>query len=267
MRSYYSVFKIRLMIGMQYRIAAFAGIITQFFWGFMSIMVFEAFYLSSAKTPSISLEQIVTYIWLQQAFLNLIMLWFRDNEIFDNITSGNIAYELCRPCNLYGFWYSKILGQRLSGAMLRCLPVLVIAYFLPGPYNLSLPYSFTTCILFIITLTLGLFILVAISMLIYISVFKTMSPAGSLLVFALIGEFFSGMTIPIPLMPQWLQNISNILPFRLAVDLPFRVYSNHIPIMGALEAIAIQVLWLGILIVGGNQLMKRVLRNIVIQGG
>ena len=44
MRVYASVLKLRLLIGMQYRAAALAGVATQFFWGFISIMVFEAFY-------------------------------------------------------------------------------------------------------------------------------------------------------------------------------------------------------------------------------
>ncbi|MDP4170632.1 MAG: ABC transporter permease, partial [Bacillota bacterium] len=85
MRAYYSVFKLRLLIGMQYRAAAFAGVATQFFWGFMYIMIFEAFYKHAIHNQPISLKQLVTYMWLQQSFLAFIMLWFRDNEIFNTI--------------------------------------------------------------------------------------------------------------------------------------------------------------------------------------
>ena len=215
MKAYLSVFRLRLANGLQYRSAALAGIATQFFWGFIIIMVFQAFYSQSTATQPISLSQLIAYVWIQQAFLSFIMLWFRDNELFQLITSGNIAYELCRPSGLYGFWYAKLLAQRLSSAALRCLPILVVAVFLPQPYRLPLPPDLTTAALFIITLILGLFIIVAISMLIYISTFVTMSAAGSLLMFGVIGEFLAGMVIPIPLMPTWLQSIVNVLPFRL----------------------------------------------------
>ncbi|UVI32775.1 ABC transporter permease [Paenibacillus spongiae] len=267
MKMYASVFKLRLYNGLQYRSAALAGIATQFFWGFIIIMVFEAFYGQLAGSAPISLKQLITYIWLQQSFLAFIMLWFRDNELFQLITTGNIAYELCRPSDLYGFWYAKLLAQRLASAMLRSLPILIVAFFLPQPYRLSLPPDPSTLLLFVITLILGLFVLVSISMLIYISVFVTMSPVGSLLMFGVIGEFFAGMVIPIPLMPTWLQQIANLLPFHLAADFPFRVYSGHIPKEEALTGIITQLIWLAALVGFGSIAMRRALRRVVVQGG
>lgn len=266
MKPYLSVFKIRLINGLQYRTAALAGMATQFFWGFIFIMIYEAFYSQSGVQP-ISLSELVSYIWLQQAFLVFIMLWYRDGELFQLITSGNIAYEICRPCSLYGFWYAKLLAQRISGALLRCMPILMIAFFMPAPYRLQLPPDTVTLLLFIINLLLGLLILVSISMMIYISVFITMSPVGSMLMIGVVGEFFSGMVIPIPLMPPWLQRIVYVLPFRLSADLPFRVYTGHIPKGEALTGILLQLLWLGILVILGQRALKRVLSHVVVQGG
>lgn len=267
MRAYQSIFKLRMNVGLQYRAAALAGVATQFFWGFIIIMVYQAFYAQSLIDAPISLAQLVTYVWLQQSFLSFVMLWFRDNELFHLITTGNIAYELCRPSDIYGFWYAKLLAQRISSALLRSFPILIVAFFLPEPYRFTLPSDLKTFILFAITLILGLFILVSISMLIYISVFVTMSPMGSLLLFGVFGEFCAGMTIPIPLMPTWMQNIVSILPFRWTADFPFRVYSGHIPNEEALMGIVIQLTWLIVLIVLGKFLMTRALRRVVVQGG
>jgi ABC-2 type transport system permease protein len=267
MKVYYSVLKLRLLYGLQYRAAALAGVATQFFWGFMYIMIFEAFYDHSLYTPPISLKELITYIWLQQAFLAFIMLWFRDNELFHLITSGNIAYELCRPCDMYGFWYAKLLAQRLSSALLRCFPILIVAFLLSDPYRMTVPPNFAAGVLFLLSLILGLLLLVAISMFIYISVFITMSPVGSLLVFGVIGEFFAGLIIPIPLMPEWLQNVAYLLPFRLTADFPFRVYSGHIPQNEAIIGIFEQFVWLMILVWLGRIAMNKVLRRVVVQGG
>jgi ABC-2 type transport system permease protein len=204
---------------------------------------------------------------LQQAFLAFIMLWFRDNELMEMITSGNIAYELCRPCELYGFWYAKLLAQRLSSALLRCFPILLVSFFLPKPYNLTLPPSLSALLLFLSALLLGLFLLVAISMFIYISVFVTLSPMGSLLVFGVLGEFFAGLVIPIPLMPAWLQQIANILPFRWTADFPFRVYSGQIPQHDAIIGILIQLVYLLFLVWLGRIALNSVLKKVVVQGG
>lgn len=267
MKAYFSVFKLRLINGLQYRIAALAGIATQFFWGFMFIMIYEAFYNSTTQVPPISLHQLITYVWLQQAFLAFIMLWFRDGEIFNLITSGNIAYELCRPCGIYGFWYAKLLAQRLSGALLRCFPILFVAFLLPEPYNMTLPQDFSTFCMFMISLILGLMVVVSISMLIYISVFITMSPTGSLLMIGVLGEFLAGSIIPVPLMPEWLQRIVYLLPFRYTADMPFRVYSGNIPHNEALTGILIQLLWILVLAFIGNMALKKALRRVIIQGG
>lgn len=267
MKPYFSVLKLRLLNGLQYRAAAAAGIATQFFFGFIIIMVFQAFYSHASGNQPMSLDEVIAYVWLQQAFLALVMLWYRDNELFDLITSGNIAYELCRPCDLYGFWYAKLLAQRLSSAFLRSFPILIVAFLLPKPYKLVFPPDFLSLLAFILALTFGLFVLVSISMFIYISVFITMSPAGSLLLFAVLGEFFSGLVIPIPLMPTWVQTIASALPFRWTVDFPFRVYSGQISPVQAFYGIIIQLIWLAVLLIFGKFLFGKAIRKLVIQGG
>ena len=48
MKKYLSFFKLRFVMGMQYRAAALAGVCTQFFWGLMEVMIFSAFYEADA---------------------------------------------------------------------------------------------------------------------------------------------------------------------------------------------------------------------------
>lgn len=267
MITYLSLFKMRLTQGLQYRVAAFAGILTQFFWGFMYIMIYQAFYQSTNTIQPISLHQLITTVWLQQSLLALIMLWFRNNEIIKLITKGDIAYELCRPVDLYGMWFSRLAAQRLSSALLRFFPILLIAYFLPYPYNFSLPNNFVTFILFLITLVLGLFIVISLSMLIYISMFYTLSGVGSILIFGVIGEFLAGLTIPIPLMPKTLKIITYLLPFRYTSDLPFRIYAGNIAYKEAIISIFVQIFWIITLYIIGKLWLKKALNKVVIQGG
>jgi ABC-2 type transport system permease protein len=132
---------------------------------------------------------------------------------------------------------------------------------------MSLPPSLAALVLFIVTLVLGLLVIVAISMLIYISVFWTMSPTGSILMIGVAGEFFAGMVIPVPLMPIWLQKVAYLLPFRWTADFPFRVYSGQIGQFEALWGVLVQLLWLVILIGVGIWSLRKALRQVVIQGG
>ncbi|MHB1484214.1 MAG: ABC transporter permease [Saccharofermentanales bacterium] len=267
MRKYLAVFRMRLISGMQYRVAAWAGVCTQFFWGFLYIMIYTAFYKSSSAEPPMPYSQLVSYIWLQQAFLAIIMLWWQDNELLSNITSGNIAYELCRPYDLFTFWISRLLAMRVSNVMLRCLPILLIAFILPKPYGISLPPDISAFLMFVLSLSLALVLVIAISMFIYILTFITLSPVGSRLIIGVAAEFLAGSVIPIPLMPKTLQNILNWFPFRYTADLPFRIFSGNIGYSEAISGMLIQLTWIAALLFAGSMAFKKIMRRVVIQGG
>ena len=135
MKKYISFFGLRLNMGLQYRVAAAAGIVTQFVWGFMECFVFRAFYEPNPAAFPMEFKAMVSYIWLQQAFLAFFATWMMDNDIFDSILSGNIAYELCRPVSIYNMWFAKNAATRISRALLRCMPILIVAFILPEPFK------------------------------------------------------------------------------------------------------------------------------------
>ncbi|MBP7401729.1 MAG: ABC-2 family transporter protein [Clostridia bacterium] len=267
MRAYTSYFRLRLRSGLTYRTAAWAGVATQFFFGFLFLMIYDAFYRSGTGTQPISMPQLAVYVWLQQAFLSLIMLWFRDSELFGLILNGNVAYELCRPVDLYGFWYARLLAQRVAAAALRCVPLLAVAAVLPRPFRLGPPASVASFLGFLGTMLLGLLIVVTLTMLIYVLTFVTMSPAGTSQVFSVVAEFLSGGVIAIPLMPEGLQRAAYFLPFAYTADLPFRVYSGHIPSAEVPLLMLRQGAWAAVLAAAGYAALHRILRRVTVQGG
>ena len=266
LKGYFSVFRIRMISSLQYRAAAIAGLTTQFFWGFMLIMIFEAFY-ASGGAQDFSFGSLVTYIWLQQAFLMFFIVWLRDRELGDIIINGNISYELVRPHSVYSFWFAKLLGSKLSGGLLRFPLVIIVAFLLPAPYNLSLPASSGAFVMFLASLLLGLVLTTCIVMLMYISMFKTHNLVGSFVLFGITTDFFGGHYLPIPLMPAGLQDITNFLPFRYTSDLPFRIYSGHIAGTEAYYGILLEIMWILVLFALGHLLMHRVSKKVVVYGG
>lgn len=267
MKKYLSFFRIRFAAGLQYRAAAWAGIATQFAWGAMTILMFHAFYQNGSNVFPMEFRALSTYIWLQQALLALFMAWSFDNEIFESITTGSVAYELCRPCGIYAMWFVKNMALRLARVVLRCVPILVVAAFLPAPFGMTLPVSLEAGVLFAISLGMGFFVMLAFIMLIYASVFYTISPTGIRALTASIVEFLSGALIPIPFYPRELQKILNLLPFASMQNTPFLIYTGHLSTGEALERMGLQALWLGGLVCLGVLLINRALKKVVIQGG
>ena len=137
MKKYISYFRMWLVMGLQYRAAAFGGVVTQFFWGFMEIAAMHAFMESDPSAYPMTMEATCSYIWFQQAFIAMLSARIFDGEILESVRSGNIAYELCRPVRIYDLWFFRSTASRLSGAGLRCLPILLVAVFLPKSYRLS----------------------------------------------------------------------------------------------------------------------------------
>lgn len=267
MKKYLSFLQLRFIMGLQYRAAALAGIATQFFFGFMRIMIFHAFYQSDPSSFPMDFSATVNYIWLQQAFLAFFMVWMMENEIFDSIINGNIAYELCRPINIYTMWFSRSIATRLSKAVLRCFPILILVTFLPYPYGLQAPAGPLHFFLFLLTLILGLAVTVSFCTLIYVLTFFTISPEGLRILSISIIEFFAGEIIPLPFFPKKLQTLMEILPFAAMQNVPLRIYSGNMSYPEMQKAILLQIFWLIILIFIGKSLCYLAEKKITVQGG
>lgn len=266
-QKYLSFFRLRFSMGLQYRAAALAGVITQFAWGFLAILAYHAFYRSDPTAFPMSLQATANYIWMQQAFLALFMMWVVDNDIFEAIRSGNVAYTLCRPVDLYAMWFMQNASTRLSRVLLRCAPILLVALFLPPSYGLSLPADLTSTLLFLPALLLGALVAIAFTVIVYILTFFTTSPQGIRMIMLSLSEFLCGFVIPLPFFPDGLRQIVQMLPFAAMGNVPLRVYSGDIAGSDALFAIGLQIFWLFALILLGRLLMKKALRRVVVQGG
>ena len=114
MRKYLAFFRLRFSTGLQYRAAAVAGIVTQFFWGAMELLAFRAFYQADPEAFPMSFQATASYVWMQQAFLALFAAWMFENEIFQCIRDGSVAYELCRPVDLYAMWFARSAANSSS---------------------------------------------------------------------------------------------------------------------------------------------------------
>lgn len=267
MKKYISFFRLRFSMGIQYRAAAAAGIVTQYAWGFLEIMVFFAFYEADASAFPMTLSQTVTYVWLQQSFFCLFVAWMMENEIFDTIMNGNIAYELCHPVKIYYMWLSRSLANRVSRTVLRSFPILLVAVLLPSPWGISAPASLFHFVVFTAALLLGLGVTVAFCTLVYILAFFTVSAQGLRIFFTSVVEFLAGGIIPLPFLPDGLRLVLELLPFASMQNVPLRVYSGNMSGTEMRNAIALQIFWLAMLVLLGQLLCKLAEKRITVQGG
>lgn len=267
MKKYLSFLRLKFSMGLQYRAAALAGVVTQFAWGGLKILMFAAFYRENPAAFPMKFEALSSYIWLEEATLALFTIWGMEYGIFDCITNGNVVYELCRPINIYNMWFARGIGHRYANVVLRCIPVLVLAILLPKPYGLVLPSHIEVWVLFIISMILASLVTISLCMLIYITCFFTISPMGIRIITANVFEFLRGGVIPIPFFPPAIARAMECLPFAAMQNVPFRIWSGDISGIKLIESMGLQVFWFVILTLMGKLLCARAMRKICVQGG
>jgi ABC-2 type transport system permease protein len=266
LKAYLSVIRLRFAVQLQYRAAAAAAFFTQVFFGFIRVMVFHAFYAFNTTPQPISLEQAITYSWLVQATFRM-QPWLGDQEVIDMIRSGNVAYELCRPVELYFIWYCRLISLRVVPMMMAGVPLFILAALLPASFGLSLPGSVAAAVAWIISMLMALLLGCAISNLITISTLWTIAGDGMQRIFPAFIMILSGAIVPLAYFPDGMQVFLKIFPFSGLVDTPFRFYLGMIPASDLLSFVLLQLAWTAFFIFVGIALMRMAVKRVVIQGG
>jgi ABC-2 type transport system permease protein len=270
MKPFLAILSARFRMMLQYRAAALAGLWTQCFFGLVMVMVYESFYVSSGRAQPMNLSQVISYVWLGQALL-AVLPWNVDIEIRGMVRSGAIAYELCRPVDLYNLWYARAMAWRTAPAVLRAVPMVLIAtLLLPalglGDWRLRLPMPLAG-LSFAAAIGCTVLLSSAITTLVNISLLWTIAGEGvNVLLMALV-TLLSGMIVPLPLFPTWAQPILMLLPFAGLVDLPYRIYNGNIAPGSVPWVLLHQLVWTGVLVLLGRWLLARGMRRVVVQGG
>jgi ABC-2 type transport system permease protein len=248
---------------LQYRAAAVAGFGTQLFWGFIRVMIFSAFFASARGPMPMNLSEVITYVWLGQAMLMILPLRV-GNEVEEMVRTGNVAFELLRPVDLYGLWFARAVASRTAPTLLRSVPMFVLALLF---FGMAPPASAASGLAWIAATIGAVAVGASITTLLSVMLLWTMSGRGASQLLMACTWVFSGLVIPLPFYPEWAQPVLNFLPFRGMMDIPFRLYMGHIPAAEAPALLAHQVAWTLAIVMIGRMLLARGMRRLVVQGG
>lgn len=263
MNGYFSLFFTRSKLLFQYRRAAAAAILTRIFWGIIKLWILQAFYSFSQSPQPITLSQAATFIWLGQALIQMLP-WNFDKELERQIRDGSIAYELLRPLHLYGLIYSRVLALRFAPTLLGLIPVLLTGWLF---FDLGPPASPEAFAAFIFSTLLGCLLAASITALVQITLFWTLSGEGIQRLIPHTTVLLSGMIVPLPLFPDFIQPFILLQPFRGIIDIPARLYTGVIPLTDLPQALLFQIIWCLILTLCGQYLVRKATSQIVLEGG
>ena len=263
MRAYLSVFRMRWKMELQYRGAVVGGFICQVFFGLILVALYRALY--AGKPQAMPLSSVTTYVWLQQAFFR--MLLSSDDDLREKIRTGNIAYDLCRPVQMYGYYYARIAAQKLLGSLLRAAPMLIFALLLPEGWGLAAPASFPALLASVAGLLLGLLCVCALENVTMAFSMRTLDPRGVQAMLILLMTLLAGNILPLTLFPDAWQKVITLLPYAQILDAPIRLYTGEWPLSQASRVLILQAAWSAALIGLGLLLWRSNQKKMILQGG
>ena len=263
MNAYASTFRMRWKMETQYRGAAFGGLFCQLFFGLFLIALYRALYAGNPQSMPVS--AIVTYVWLQQAFFR--MLLSDDEDLLSKIQTGSIAYDLCRPLNLYGYYYVRAMAQKALGSIMRSVPMILVAVLLPGGWGLSAPASVPALLCALVAVFLGLLCVCAMTNITMGLTMRTLDSRGVRAMLNLLMMTFSGNILPLTLFPDSWQRVITLLPYAQLLDAPIRLYTGEWALSQAPQVLLTQLLWAMLMACLGMLIWKRNQKHMIVQGG
>lgn len=265
-RTYFSFFRMRFLTLLQYRTAALAGATTNWAFGLMRVMVMCAFYASADRGQPLSMQQSVTYIWLSQMMIG-ILPWNLEKDISNSVITGQVAYELTRPIDIYSMWFARTLAYRTAPTIMRAVPQFIVcAYLVTDEYAMRLPDA-AALGAYLAALIGAIVLSVSITSLMHAYVMILQRVDGLVRLVNSLAELLSGMIVPLALMPDALALFLKFQPFAGVVDLPAQIFCGSMPPSDVWQVIAVQAAWSAVFILAGRALTKRGIGRTVLAGG
>ncbi len=253
----------RWKMELQYQGAVVGGLICQILFGLIYVGLYNALYHS--KPQAMPIETVSTYVWLQQAFFR--MLLASDGDLLDKIRTGGIAYDMCRPMNLYFYYYFRVMAQKLLGSLLRAAPMLLFAALLPKGWGIMPPAGPAALMLAVLGLFLGLLCMCALENITMAFTMRTLDSRGVQAMLNLLMMLLSGNVLPLTLYPDSWQKVITFLPYAQLLDAPIRLYTGQWAVSAAPFILLRQAAWAAALILLGSLFWRKNQKRLVVQGG
>ena len=263
MRLYVELAKKSFQRQVAYRSATLAGFVTNLFFGALRAAILIAVYGAHTAVAGYSIGDAITYAGLTQAMIGTTALWGW-YDMIRSIKSGEVASDLAKPFDYYNFWLAQDVGRGLYQLLARGVTIM-LAFALM--FGISLPGTIGQWLLLVMSVALALPLSFAWRFLISATAFWLTDAIGFARMAYFLMTFPSGFIVPIAFMPDWLQAVCRATPFPSFVDTPVEIYLGHAHGIHAIALMAIQVVWLLVLIALGRLAAEAGRRKLTIQGG
>jgi ABC-2 type transport system permease protein len=247
-----------------YRQATVAGAFTNTVFGFMRCYVLLSVTDAAGGVAGYDRAQLVTFVFAGQGLIAVVNFW-STADLADRVRTGDVTADLLRPLDLMVGYLAEDLG-RAGYATLTRFVVPVLAGMLA--FDFYLPGHAWTYPLFAVSSLLGVLVCGTCRYVVNLTAFWLLDIRGPRQLWMVACGTCSGLTFPLPLLPDWLATVLWVCtPFPALLQAPLDVLVERGGTGHAVALIAGQLVWVGIVIGLARAVQRRALRRLVIQGG
>ncbi|SHN42330.1 ABC-2 type transport system permease protein [Cryptosporangium aurantiacum] len=237
-----------------------ASACTNSVFGFLKTYVLLAAAAATGTAAGYDAAELAMFAWASQGLLGVVQL-FSWVEVADRIRTGDIVTDLLRPVNPLVAFLAADLGRAGHALVIRLtVPIALGALFFP----LRWPAQARTWLWLVISVVLATVTSFATRYLVNLLAFWWLDARGPNTLWLFGGSLFSGLAVPIPFFPEWVQTVLWCTPFPWMLQAPLDVLLERgSPVAlvcgGALAA--------GVMLAAASLLQRIALRRLVVQGG
>jgi ABC-2 type transport system permease protein len=247
-----------------YRLANWTGIAVNVFFLLVHAQVLLAFFRARPGALGWSPQEAVLYFTTSEALLMVVGIFpdYRYN-LSERIRTGEVVTDLARPVTLFWRDVAERYGTALYYLIARFPPVYLTGMWL---YGVTPPLQLET-LLFPVSLVLAIGVSAGLWYIVCSSAYFRDIASGELTALMFANTLLGGMVVPLDFYPDWLQAISNALPFRATLYTPVALFAGKLSGEALVFGLLHQLLWLGALSAVALRIESRGLRRLATQGG
>jgi ABC-2 type transport system permease protein len=246
-----------------YRAATVAGLVTNFFFGILRASILVALYGTQTQVEGISVNGVITYAALTQAVIGYLSL-FNWYDLMITVYTGEVGSDLLKPMSYLGYWMARDLGRAAVQLVFRGFTVMAGYALL---FDLTWPQGTGQWLALGVTLIFSWLLSFLWRFLINLASFWTPNARGVLRLFFVLSWFFSGFLMPLRFFPDWVIKLSYLTPFPEMLNTVVEVYLGVLKGPELLKALAFQLMWVLVLFLGAQFVLRAGVRRLVILGG
>jgi ABC-2 type transport system permease protein len=249
-----------------YRAATLTGIFTNSVFGVILSFAYQALWDQQHHAGGYDSTDAITYVWIGQALLMTVAVWGggTTDDLAQRIRTGDVAIDLYRPVGLIGWYLAGDLGRASYHFVARGLGPTVFGLLL---FHIALPDGPVAGLAFLVSMFLAVVTSFAIRFMVACSAFWLLDQTGVRTLSGVLALFWSGMVLPLVIFPEPLRTIAFVLPWASYLQTPADIWLGHSTGISVVGALAVQVLWIVVLLALCQVVLGAATRKVVVQGG